>query len=203
MTPNQNKKQKHLIKKIFEKNFEESVEVKKKFLNEKKNILNLNLICNQLIKHLNLGGKIYFAGNGGSASDSLHLSTELVSRLEKKRKAIASENLVSNVSLLTAISNDYSFDKIFSRQIEANLNYKDIFFAITTSGNSINILNALKKCKEKKIKSILLTGLDGGKAKKIANYTICVPSKRTQTIQESHILIGHCICEILENSVLK
>ena len=188
---------------LIEKNFKESIIAKKTFIRKKKNIKNLNIVCEQLKIHINLGGKIYFAGNGGSASDSLHLSTELVSRLEQDRKAIASENLISNTSLLTAISNDYSFEKIFSRQIEANVTQKDIFFAITTSGNSKNILNALKKCKEKKIKSILLTGLDGGKAKKIADYSICVPSKRTQTIQEVHILIGHCICEILERSVIK
>lgn len=188
---------------LIEKNFKESIIAKKNFIRTKKNIKNLEIVCEQLKTHINLGGKIYFAGNGGSASDSLHLSTELVSRLEQDRKAIASENLISNTSLLTAISNDYSFEKIFSRQIEANVTQKDIFFAITTSGNSKNILNALKKCKEKKIKSILLTGLDGGKAKKIADYSICVPSKRTQTIQEVHILIGHCICEILERYVIK
>ncbi|MDC0863371.1 SIS domain-containing protein [Candidatus Pelagibacter sp.] len=192
-----------LFGELIEKNFKESIIAKKNFIRTKKNIQNLKIVCEQLKTHINLGGKIYFAGNGGSASDSLHLSTELVSRLEQDRKAIASENLISNTSLLTAISNDYSFEKIFSRQIEANVTQKDIFFAITTSGNSKNILNALKKCKEKKIKSILLTGLDGGKAKKIADYSICVPSKRTQTIQEVHILIGHCICEILERSVIK
>ena len=189
--------------KIIKKNFEDSIQCKENFLNSIKNINNLVKILRIIKKKYSEGGKIYFAGNGGSASDSIHLSTEIVSKLSKNRKAIPSESLVANISTITAIANDYSYDKIFERQIEANLQKKDIFFAITTSGNSKNIIKALKMCKKRKIESVLLTGHSGGIAKKYANHIINVPSSRTQTIQEVHILIGHCICEVLEESIKK
>tara|TARA_B100000609_G_C17100820_1_gene374470 strand:- start:205 stop:810 length:606 start_codon:yes stop_codon:yes gene_type:complete len=182
-------------------NFIESIKAKKLFIENKYEIKNLLNIAKKIKIKLSKGGKIYFAGNGGSASDSIHISTELISKLSKNRAPIPSGDLVSNISLISAISNDFSYKNIFTRQIEANLTNKDIFFAITTSGNSNNIVEALKLCKKKNIYSILLTGKSGGISKKHANNFICVPSNRTQTIQEVHILIGHCLCEILENSL--
>lgn len=189
-------------KKIILNNFYNSINVKKNFIDDSKNLEFLIKITNVIKKKIAKGGKIYFAGNGGSASDAIHISTELISKLSRERMAIPSSDLVSNISLTSAISNDFSYDKIFTRQIEANFTKKDIFFGITTSGKSKNIIEALKLCKKMKITSILLTGKSGGKSKKFADYTIHVPSNRTQTIQEAHILIGHCICEILENSIL-
>jgi D-sedoheptulose 7-phosphate isomerase len=189
-------------KELIYSNFKESVNVKMLFLKDTNNIENLSKIINIIIKKISLGGKIYFAGNGGSASDSIHLSTELISKLSKERKPIPSGDLVSNISLLTAISNDFSYDKIFIRQIQSNLTRKDIFFAISTSGNSKNIIGALKECKKKKILSILLTGKKGGKAKNFVDSIINVPSNKTQTIQEVHLLIGHCICDSIEKALI-
>jgi D-sedoheptulose 7-phosphate isomerase len=187
---------------IIKKNFIDSIKAKKKFLRSVRNIKNLIKISKIIKNKYQEGGKIYFAGNGGSASDSNHLSSELISRLSKNRNAIPSGSLNENISLITAIANDYSYNKIFKRQIESNLNDNDIFFSISTSGNSKNIIEALKICKKKKIISILLTGKSGGIAKKYSDLVINVPSTRTQTIQEVHILIGHCICQILEDSII-
>jgi D-sedoheptulose 7-phosphate isomerase len=188
--------------KIIKKNFIDSIKAKKKFLSSARNIKNLIKISKIIKNKYQEGGKIYFAGNGGSASDSNHLSSELISRLAKNRNAIPSGSLNENISLITAIANDYSYNKIFKRQIESNLNDNDIFFSISTSGNSKNIIEALKICKKKKIISILLTGKSGGVAKKYSDFVINVPSSRTQTIQEVHILIGHCVCQILEDSII-
>ena len=187
---------------IIKKNFIDSIKTKEKFLSSASNIKNLIKISKIIKNKYRKGGKIYFAGNGGSASDSNHLSSELISRLAKNRNAIPSGSLNENISLITAIANDYSYNQIFKRQIESNLNENDVFFSITTSGNSKNIIEALKICKKKKIISILLTGKSGGLAKKYANLLINVPSTRTQTIQEVHILVGHCICQILEDSII-
>ena len=189
-------------KKIIRKNFMDSLNNIKNYLEDDDNVNNLINICKLIKNKLKKGGKIYFAGNGGSASDSLHLSAELISKLSKKRIALPADNLVSNISAITAISNDYNYKNIFSRQIEANLSKNDIFFAITTSGNSKNIISGLNTCKRNKLTSILLTGYDGGKASKLSDFCIKVPSKKTQTIQELHILIGHCICEIIEESTI-
>ena len=189
-------------KKIIHKNFIESLNNIRNYLDDDSKVKNLVNICKFIKMKLKKGGKIYFAGNGGSASDAIHLATELISKLSKKRAALPADTLVSNISVLTAISNDYSYENVFSRQIEANLFKDDIFFGITTSGNSKNIINALYTCKKNKLSSIILTGSNGGKASKISDFCIKVPSKRTQTIQELHILIGHCICEILEESII-
>jgi D-sedoheptulose 7-phosphate isomerase len=188
---------------IIKVNFNESIIAKNKFFKEKSNIKNLIQIIKIIKSKFSKGGKIYFAGNGGSASDSSHLSCELVSKLTINRNAIPAISLVDNACLITAISNDYNFKEVFKRQLEANLKKDDIFFAISTSGKSKNIIEALKYCKKQKITSILLTGNLCGKAKFLSNYSIHVPSDRTQTIQEIHILIGHCICEALEASLKK
>ena len=144
------------------------------------------------------GGKIFIAGNGGSAADAQHIAAELVSRFYKERRALPAESLTVNTSNLTAIANDYDFSKIFSRQLEANGRKGDIFWGISTSGNSKNIISAIIKAKELDMKIIGFTGKDGGEMANMCDFIIKIPSKDTPRIQENHILIAHIICEIVE-----
>lgn len=147
------------------------------------------------------GGKILFCGNGGSASDAQHLATELVARYKKTRKAINALALSSNTALLTAISNDNGFEKLFERQIEAYAQENDVLIAISTSGNSENIINAVKKAKSLGLKTIGLTGQNGGMLKLSTDYIIQVPSDITNNVQEMHIAIGHIICDLIEQKL--
>ena len=142
---------------------------------------------------------IYLAGNGGSAADCQHIATELMGRFQLERKGIKGISLTTDTSLLTAISNDYSFNYIFARQIEALGTKEDVLIVISTSGNSENLINAVEKAKEKGIKTVGLLGKSGGKLKKMCDYSIVIPSESTPRIQESHILISHILCELIEN----
>ncbi len=144
---------------------------------------------------LKRGNKVLFFGNGGSASDSQHLAAEFVGRYEKERRGLPAIALTTDTSILTAVGNDYSFDRIFDRQIEALGNKGDVAFGISTSGNSKNVLLAMKKAKEKGLFTIGLSGKDGGQLHAAADLSIVVPSTKTARIQESHIMIGHIICE--------
>ena len=148
------------------------------------------------------GGRLYIAGNGGSAADSQHLATELVCRFASDRQPIPAEALTTDTSLLTAIANDYGFDEIFARQIEAKATSKDFFLAISTSGNSANIYKAILKCKSLDISCALLTGPSPGKCIGLPNYVLRVPGKDTATIQELHIVIFHSLCECLEHFIV-
>ena len=142
-----------------------------------------------------------FCGNGGSAADSEHICTELVGRYLKNRKPYAAISLTTNTSLLSAISNDFSFNQIFSKQIQSLGKKNDILFAITTSGKSKNILNAIDVAKKHKIKIILLTSQKALNLKKKADILIPVPSSRVDRIQEMHIAVGHIICELVESCI--
>lgn len=149
------------------------------------------------------GGKILLIGNGGSAADAQHIAGELVGNLDPKRKrrALPALALTTNTSTLTAISNDYGYEEVFARKVEAFATHKeDILIAITTSGNSPNILRAVKVAKEKGIRVIGLTGKGGGELKKIADLSIVIPSQNTQRIQETHIAIGHIVCDLVEEA---
>ena len=139
-----------------------------------------------------------FCGNGGSASDAQHLSAELVGRYRKKRKPIASVALTTDTSIITAVSNDFSFNHIFSRQVEAIGNEGDILYAISTSGKSTNVINAIKVAKKLNIKTLGITGNDDSGFREICDITISVPASRPDRIQEMHIAIGQILCEILE-----
>jgi D-sedoheptulose 7-phosphate isomerase len=154
--------------------------------------------CEVTISAYKAGKKTLIAGNGGSAADAQHIAGEFVSRFYFDRPGLASIALTTDTSILTAIGNDYGYEKIFSRQIEANGNSGDVFIGISTSGNSPNLLAALKTCRDKDIFSIGLTGQSGGKMKDLCNLCITVPSSETPRIQESHILIGHIICAAVE-----
>ena len=142
-----------------------------------------------------------FCGNGGSAADAQHLSAELVGRYMKNRKPLASIALTTDTSVITAISNDFSFDEIFSRQIESIGNEGDILYAISTSSKSKNILAALKMAKSLNIKSIGVTGIDNSGFMDLCDVSIKVPATRPDRIQEMHIAIGQIICEILETEL--
>ncbi len=158
----------------------------------------------QMIKDsLANGGKLILMGNGGSAGDAQHIAAELVGRFKKERKALPAIALTTNTSTLTALGNDYEYAIVFSRQIEAFAHKGDVVVGITTSGNSENVVRALKLANEIGAKTIGLVGNQGGKVKDIANLSIIVPSNDTARIQESHITIGHIICEIIEQDLAK
>lgn len=147
------------------------------------------------------GKKTLLAGNGGSAADAQHIAAELVGRYGFDRPSIPSIALTTDTSNLTAIGNDYGYDKVFSRQMEGMGSEGDLFIGISTSGNSINIVNAINAAKAKGVKTVALVGRDGGEMARIADYAIIVPSNDTPRIQESHILIGHMICDIIEKEL--
>jgi len=147
------------------------------------------------------GNKIIIFGNGGSAADAQHIAAELIGRFQKERKSYPAIALTTDTSVLTSLGNDYSFETIFSRQCESLVLKNDVVIGISTSGNSINVLNGLKKSKEKNGKIISLLGNKGGKIKKISDIAIIVDSNVTSKIQESHRIIYHIICKIVENNV--
>ena len=147
---------------------------------------------------LRAGGKIMACGNGGSAADAQHFAGELVSRFYFDRPPLSAIALTTDTSILTAISNDYGYRDVFSRQIQANGRKGDVFVAISTSGNSENILHAIAVCKDLGILVVGLTGQSGGKMKEICNYCLCVPSESTPRIQECHLVIEHSICAYIE-----
>lgn len=154
-----------------------------------------------LIKALAAGKKVLIFGNGGSAADSQHMAAELVGRFKKERKAIPAIALTTNASTLTAIANDYGYDVSFSRQVEALGRRGDVAIGISTSGNSKNVIEAIRKSSSMGLKTIGLSGGAGGILKKEADTTICVRSKDTPRIQESHILVIHILCELIEKEL--
>ena len=172
-----------------------------KILKEGNYLKQISFAAELCIKSINANGKILFCGNGGSASHSSHLSAELVGRYLKNRKAYASVCLSSNISAITAIANDYGYENVFSRQLDAIGNKKDLLFAISTSGKSINILKAIKHAYKKKIKIIYLNSAKNKNKNKFADIEIKVPGLRVDRIHELHILVGHLICEIIEDKI--
>ena len=191
------------VNEILIDNLKASINAKNIFIDDKLQGQVFEDATNEVVKRYKLGGRIYIAGNGGSAADAQHLAAEFVSKLAKDRNPLPAEALTVDSSILTAIGNDYGFEKIFSRQIIGKVNSKDIFLAITTSGMSQNILEALKVCKEMEIPSILFTGKDGGLAKALATHTIIAPGNSTAIIQEIHILLAHTLCQCVEMELFK
>ncbi len=147
------------------------------------------------------GFKVQFCGNGGSAADAQHLAAEFSGRFYKNRRALPSDALHCNSSYLTAVANDYSYDEIYARLVEGTMNKGDILIGITTSGNSGNIVKAFEVARSKGIITIGFTGSNGGKLKELSDFLINIPSLVTPRIQESHILIGHIICELVEAAI--
>jgi D-sedoheptulose 7-phosphate isomerase len=178
-----------------------SYETKKKILENQPLIDIIEDVCKRCVDVYKNGHKTILAGNGGSAADAQHIAAELVGRYGFDRPSLPSLALTTDTSNLTAIGNDYGYDKVFSRQLEGMGQEGDLFIGISTSGNSVNIINAFLSAKEKGITTVALVGRDGGKMAQIADIAIIVPSNDTPRIQESHILIGHIICDIIEKEI--
>lgn len=155
--------------------------------------------CKLVTEVVAAGGKILIAGNGGSAADAQHIAAELTGRYVKERKALPAIALTVDTSAMTAISNDYGFQRVFARQLEAFATPKDLFIAISTSGNSPNIIEALNAAKELGCKTLGLSGRDGGQMNDLCDLNIIVPDEVTARIQEMHILIGHIFCKAVDN----
>jgi len=153
------------------------------------------------IEALKAGNKILFFGNGGSASDSQHLAAEFVGRYEKDRRPLAAIALTTDASILTAVANDYSYNDVFSRQVEALGKKGDVAVGISTSGNSESVIKAIEKAKSLGLTTIALLGKDGGKMKGKSNIDLIVPVEKVSRIQESHILIGHILCDLVDASL--
>ncbi|MDD3419453.1 MAG: D-sedoheptulose 7-phosphate isomerase [Candidatus Gastranaerophilales bacterium] len=179
----------------------DSINTKNKILENKNLIERIDLSIQKITFALKNGKKILFCGNGGSAADAQHLTAEFTGRFYLERQPLPAICLNTNVSAITAIANDYSFDDVFSRQTKALGQQGDILFGITTSGNSQNIINAFEYAKTQNITTIALTGETGGKIKDYCDILINVPSKDTPRIQEAHITIGHIICELTEKEL--
>ncbi len=161
----------------------------------------VNQLAEKITSALKAGNKVILMGNGGSASDAQHIAAELVGRYKKERKAYPAIALHTNTSTITAVGNDYGYDEIFSRQIEAFAKKGDVVIGISTSGNSKNICKALEKSKEMGCFNVGLIGRDGGTIKNITDLNLIVKSSNTPRIQECHILIGHSVCELVEENL--
>jgi D-sedoheptulose 7-phosphate isomerase len=158
-------------------------------------------VANRIKACLQKGGKLILMGNGGSAADAQHIAAELIGRFKKERKAVPAIALTVDTSSLTALGNDYGFDIIFERQLEALGQKNDAVIGISTSGNSKNVVRAMKKANDLGALTIGLLGNNGGKIKDVANLSIVIPSNDTARIQEVHITIGHIICELIEEDL--
>ena len=180
---------------------QESVDVKKQILDNVELLQAVIQSSDKLIECFKGNGSAYFCGNGGSAADAQHLAAELSGKFYLDRQPLSADALHCNTSFLTAVANDYSFDDIYARLISGLGKKGDVLVGLSTSGNSKNILRAFSKCKELDIYTIALTGATGGQMKSVADLCLCVPSTDTPRIQESHIMLGHIICEIVESSL--
>lgn len=187
--------------KLLEKNILAAIEAQKILLADDGLMSTFQQAAEHVVSCYQKGGRLYIAGNGGSAADSQHLAAEFVSKLARDRNPLPAEALTTDSSILTAIGNDYGFEHVFSRQLMGKLQKNDVFLGITTSGQSPNILKALEQCRVKGVKSILFTGRDGGTAKNLADYSLIAPGKMTSTIQELHILLAHTLCECVEQAL--
>lgn len=188
---------------FIENYIQASIETKQKILNDKNIIETINQAANAIINAYKNGKKVLTAGNGGSAGDAQHIAGELVSKFFFDRPGLSAFSIATDTSILTAIGNDYGYEKSFSRQIQANANEGDVFIAISTSGNSENIVNALVEAKKKNVTTIGLVGEKTCEMDDLCDYIIKVPSDSTPTIQESHIMIGHIICALVEEAIFK
>jgi D-sedoheptulose 7-phosphate isomerase len=178
-----------------------SIEVKQQLLADEVLVNQIAIVTDVITKAFQNGNAVYFAGNGGSAADAQHLAAEFSGRFYKDRKALPSDALHCNSSYLTAVANDYSYDVIYARLIEGLAKPGDVLVGISTSGNSANIVKAFEMAKTIGVTTIGFTGQKGGKMKELGDYLINVPSNTTPRIQESHILVGHIICELVEINI--
>ncbi len=180
-----------------------SIDVKERILNDANLLIKINEAAELIIKTYKQGGRVFFCGNGGSAADAQHLAAELSGRFYFDRPPLAAEALHVNTSYITAVANDYAYDVIFSREVDAFCKEGDVLVGISTSGNSANVLKAFETAKGKGVLTIAMTGESGGKMASISDILINVPSNDTPRIQESHITIGHIICQIVEEELFQ
>jgi len=178
-----------------------SIETKERLLSSGETLATVADVCEILVSALQRGRKVFLFGNGGSAADAQHIAAEFVGRFAFDRPALPALALSVNTSCVTAIGNDYGFDYLFARQLEALGTEGDVAIGISTSGNSPNVLLALSAAKNKGLSTVALAGCTGGKLKAVADHCICVPSKETPRIQECHILIGHIFAELVEEVI--
>jgi D-sedoheptulose 7-phosphate isomerase len=172
-----------------------------KVINDKGLILEIETITTKIIKAFKDGNKLLLCGNGGSASDAQHIAAELSGRFIKERKPLYAEALHVNSSYMTAVSNDYGFESTYSRMLEAIGEKGDVLIALSTSGNSENVVNAVKMANSLGMLSVGMSGATGGKIKDLCQHNIIIPSSNTARIQEAHIIVGHIFCQIIEEKI--
>ncbi len=186
---------------VLRKNLLASIDAKQRFLDSSEQIQSFSKAVDVVVRRYREGGRIYIAGNGGSAADAQHLAAEFVSKLARDRAPLPAEALTVDSSILTAIGNDYGYEQVFSRQLAGKAGARDVFLGITTSGKSPNILKALEQCRALGIPSIVFCGRDGGPARALADYCIIATGTETSTIQELHIVLAHSLCECVESAL--
>jgi D-sedoheptulose 7-phosphate isomerase len=191
------------MKSFIENYIQDSIATKTAILGNKEMITLIEKVANEIIAAYKNGKKVLIAGNGGSAADAQHIAGELVSKFYFDRPGLAAMALTVDTSILTAIGNDYGYEKSFSRQVQANGNEGDVFIGISTSGNSTNIIAALEEAKTKGIKTVGFVGNKDCQMDNLCDYIVKVPSAETPKIQESHIMIGHIICAIIEEKIFE
>jgi len=179
----------------LKKNLQTSILAKQNLINDEVCLIQFSNAVKAVIECYKSGGRLYIAGNGGSAADAQHLAAEFVSKLARERDPMPAEALTVDSSIITAIGNDYGYEMIFSRQLAGKATAKDIFLGITTSGKSKNIIKGIEQCRKMGIISIIFCAKDGGEAKNLADHCIIVPGIATSTIQELHIVLAHTLCE--------
>ena len=183
------------------KNLRASIEAKQALLNAPETLAAFERAVQRVIACYRNGGRLYIAGNGGSAADAQHLAAEFVSKLARDREPLPAEAMTVDSSLITAIGNDYGYEQVFARQVRGKMTEHDVFLGITTSGNSRNIIEALEACRERGLPSVLFSGRDGGPAAALADYPVVARGDATSTIQELHIVLAHTLCECVERAV--
>ena len=189
------------MNKIIIDSIAESISTKQRLLNDASLLTTIQTVADEMKEAFKADKKILFCGNGGSAGDAQHIAAELSGRFYIDRKPLYAEALHVNSSYITAVANDYSYDEIYARMVEAAGREGDVLVAISTSGNSANVIKAMEVAKQQGMTVIAMTGETGGKMKAITDHLINVPSTDTPRIQESHILVGHILCQIIETDL--
>jgi D-sedoheptulose 7-phosphate isomerase len=180
---------------------EESIRVKEELRKQGSELEKIERVSKTMVKALKNGKKVILFGNGGSAADAQHIACELAGKFKLERRGLPAIALTTNTSALTAIGNDFGYDKVFSRQVEGMVDRDDVVIGISTSGNSANVIEGIKAAKEKGAFTVGFTGATGGKLEKVVDVCLKVPSDDTPRIQEAHITVGHIICQLVEEGL--
>jgi D-sedoheptulose 7-phosphate isomerase len=181
----------------------DSIRVKEDLRKQGSELEKIEMVSKTIIKALKNGKKVVLFGNGGSAADAQHIACELAGKFKLERRGLPAVALTTNTSALTAIGNDYGYDKVFSRQVEGMVNQGDVVIGISTSGNSVNVIEGIEAAKEKRAFTVGFTGATGGKLDKVVDICLKAPSNDTPRIQETHITIGHILCQLVEEGLFK